>query len=554
MKTIRFHLIPLLACSMLAVGLPLGAQGRAYSPDEVTQMVAPIALYPDALLSQVLMAATYPAQVTETELWVRANPGLTGSALDDALATATWDPSVIALAKFPTVLDRMAQDITWTTDLGIAFLFQRTDVMDAVQDLRRAAYENGSLTTTTHGRVVVEGRSIVIQPFTSEVIYVPVYQPSVVYGSYWHYPSTYYPNVWAPWPGYSFVRGFAWGLGYHLGSILFGGCDWGHHDVWMDYRVLHGHSMYHSASHHRHGCGGGDCGRRRWDHHSGGVGYHNGGTGAPYGGRSNDRVNGIERATLRANRSEVGSINTRTAQRGQTDHTARDLSRTTQHDARGNSTRNTSRIDQRETPDTMTRHGARTTQRDLAATTTRTSGRPTVNGSATSSARGAGRVTMNSSTSSTTRGASRQTTGRSTDHSTRNASRLSVGGPSNPTARGGDRPSAHGPTGYTGNRSVQRGQTGITARDSTRPTAHSPSRYSAGGATRPSGSSSSNSSGRSYNRPSASGPSGSGRPGSSHSSARPSGPGGRASAPGASSSGGRGASAPRGGGAGRGHR
>ncbi len=216
MKALRFLLIPLLGCSILAGGLSLHAQGRTYSPDQVTQMVAPIALYPDALMSQVLMASTYPNQVVETDQWVRANPGLTGSALDSALATATWDPSVISLSKFPTVLDRMAQNITWTTDLGNAFLYQRTDVMDAVQDLRSAAYQNGTLRTTEQERVVVEGPDIVIQPSTPEVIYVPVYQPSVVYGSYWNYPSYYYPGVWDPWPGYSFINGFAWGIGYRL--------------------------------------------------------------------------------------------------------------------------------------------------------------------------------------------------------------------------------------------------------------------------------------------------------------------------------------------------
>lgn len=288
------------AIGFLTGGLSLQAQASLYSRDQIDQMVAPIALYPDALMSQVFMAATFPEQVTEADQWVRANPGLTGQQLDDALATATWDPSIIALCKFPTVLDRMAGNIKWTTDLGNAFLNQKADVMDAVQTLRRAAYQDGHLRTTSQQRVVFQDQAIVIQPYNPEVVYVPVYQPAVVYGPVWSYPTYYYPSVWDYSPGASFVNGFFWGLGFRVGNILFGGCDWYHHDVYVNNTVIVRNSIFHNSPYYRHGYWRrGGYGRHAWHRHVERSAYVRGG-GAPYGGRSHGRIRGIHTAPVRS--------------------------------------------------------------------------------------------------------------------------------------------------------------------------------------------------------------------------------------------------------------
>ena len=293
MRTPRLLLPAFLACAILAGGLSLHAQGRLYTTEQIDQMVAPIALYPDALMSQVLMAATFPDQVSDADSWVRANQGLTGPELDDALATATWDPSVIALCKFPSVLDRMADNIRWTTDLGYAFLDQRADVMSACQTLRRAAYQEGHLRTTPQQRVVYEDQTIVIQPYSPGVIYVPAYQPAVVFGPVWSYPTYYYPRVWAPSPSYSFVNGFAWGLGFAVGNILFGGCDWNHHDVYVNNSVIVNNSIYRNTGFYQQAELHPAYGRQTWTHYADRASYARGGTGAPYEGRSYGRVRGL---------------------------------------------------------------------------------------------------------------------------------------------------------------------------------------------------------------------------------------------------------------------
>ncbi|MCB2215168.1 DUF3300 domain-containing protein [Desulfofustis glycolicus] len=184
-----------------------------FSREELTQMLAPIALYPDALLSQILMASTYPIEVIEAERWLKNNPSLSGDALDNALLHLDWEPSVKALCHFPTVLNLMSERIAQTTDLGNAFLAQEEDVMDTVQELRARAYAEGNLNTTTRHQVVVERETISIEPSDPRIIYVPYYNPYHIYGS-WRYPA-YPPYYWIPsglrvgrgityWPGISF--------------------------------------------------------------------------------------------------------------------------------------------------------------------------------------------------------------------------------------------------------------------------------------------------------------------------------------------------------------
>src|SRR5437660_5861485 len=207
--------------------------------DELDSLVAPIALYPDPLLAQTLAASTYPLEVVQLQQWMDRNKNLKDKALEDAVAKQPWDPSVQALAAYPDVVQRMAGNIQWTTDLGNAFLAQQSDVMDAVQRLRGKAESKGTLKTSAQQKVetkTVEGgkQVIVVEPSSPDVVYVPSYDPEVVYGppppAYPYYPYTY--------PGYVPGTALAWGAGIALGAAAWGAwggnwgnCDWGHGDV-----------------------------------------------------------------------------------------------------------------------------------------------------------------------------------------------------------------------------------------------------------------------------------------------------------------------------------
>ena len=200
-----------------------------FKQEELDQMLAPIALYPDPLLAQVLMAATYPLEVVQLARWVKQNPTLKGDQLQTALQDQPWDPSVKSLAEFPQVLSAMDQDLNWTERLGEAFLAQKDQVMATVQELRRRAQAVGSLTTTPQQTVVADDQYIAIEPAAPDIIYVPVYDPMAVYGSWW-WPA-YPPIVFLPPPDAVFVSGFYWGIGIAFGVGLWGLCDWHHHDV-----------------------------------------------------------------------------------------------------------------------------------------------------------------------------------------------------------------------------------------------------------------------------------------------------------------------------------
>ena len=208
------------------------------------QLVAPIALYPDPLLSQVLIASTYPLEVVQAQRWAEKNKDVKGDALNDALAKEDWDDSVKALAAVPDVLAMMNEDLDWTSKLGDAVLAQQADVMDAIQRLRALAQSNGKLESNEQQTVTVtEGTTeptggeveqaaqpvIVIEPTSPETVYVPYYQPSVVYGG-WPYPD-YPPYYFEPRPGYIFggaiASGIAWSAGFAIGNAIWGdGFDW----------------------------------------------------------------------------------------------------------------------------------------------------------------------------------------------------------------------------------------------------------------------------------------------------------------------------------------
>ena len=209
------------------------ARSKSFSQQELDQLLAPIALYPDALLAQVLMASTYPLEIVYAERWVKANPSLKGKALEDALQSQTWDPAVRSLTVFPQVLTMMSEKLDWTQKLGDAFLAQPQDVMATAQALRTKAVAHGTLKDSREQKVTTEAQNdttiIKIEPANPEVVYVPTYNPTVVYGA-WPYPA-YPPYYWYP-PGYYYGGAlFSFTAGVIIGGALWGNCNWGGGDV-----------------------------------------------------------------------------------------------------------------------------------------------------------------------------------------------------------------------------------------------------------------------------------------------------------------------------------
>jgi hypothetical protein len=213
---------------------PTTAPGeKTFSQQELDQLLAPIALYPDELLAQVLMASTYPLDIVSAERWVKANPNLKDKALEDALQNQPWDPSVKSLAVFPQVVTMMSEKLDWTQKLGDAFLAQQEDVMRTAQALRQKAIAQGALKDSKEQKVITEKTQtttiIRIEPSSPQVVYVPTYNPTVVYGA-WPYPA-YPPYYYYP-PGYVAGAAFVgFTAGVAVGSALWGGCNWGHNDV-----------------------------------------------------------------------------------------------------------------------------------------------------------------------------------------------------------------------------------------------------------------------------------------------------------------------------------
>jgi hypothetical protein len=210
-----------------------GSQGteesKTFKQEELDQMLAPVALYPDDLLTQIMMASTYPLEIVQAARWTAKNKNLKGDALTQALEKEDWDPSVKSLVNFPDVLAKMNENLEWTQKLGDAFLAQQKEVMDTIQNLRKKAQEAGNLKTTEQQKVVVEKETIIIQPANPEVVYVPSYNPTVVYGAWWWPAFPPFPPFFLPPPGafigfgMSFAAGAAWG--YAWGHANWGGGD-----------------------------------------------------------------------------------------------------------------------------------------------------------------------------------------------------------------------------------------------------------------------------------------------------------------------------------------
>ncbi|MEI7635749.1 MAG: DUF3300 domain-containing protein [Syntrophus sp. (in: bacteria)] len=227
---------------LLTMPVPVFAQDASISPkkfpqEQLDQIMAPVALYPDALLAQVLMAATYPMEVVLASRWVTQNKALKGEQLNNALDKQPWDPSVKALTPFPNVLAMMSDKLEWTQTVGDAFLEQEKDVMDTVQKLRQKAYDEGNLKNTEQQKVVVEKETIRVESARPEVIYVPVYDPWTVYGTWW-WPG-YPPYIVYPYqPGMVLAQGIIWFSAACLVGAVWGNAwghwDWGHRRVYVN--------------------------------------------------------------------------------------------------------------------------------------------------------------------------------------------------------------------------------------------------------------------------------------------------------------------------------
>jgi len=218
---------------------------KQQNPEQLQQLVAPIALYPDSLVAQILAASTFPEQVVEADRWVQAHPDLKGDALGHAVDQQPWDPSVKALTAFPSVLGNMDKNLSWTSALGDAYYNDQQDVLDAVQVMRQRAQEAGNLKTTPQQTVATQGSTIIIEPASSDVVYVPAYDPWSIYGGpIMAWPGWYpYPGIWFGGPYLSFGAGF--GIGF------FGGYGWGWPQWGFDWHnrvVMYNHNRYYSQS------------------------------------------------------------------------------------------------------------------------------------------------------------------------------------------------------------------------------------------------------------------------------------------------------------------
>jgi len=247
------------------------------STQQLDQLVAPIALYPDPLVAQILAAATHPTEIVEADRWLQQNPDMKGAALATAVDAQSWDPSVKALTQVPGLLGMMDKNLPWTSSLGEAYVNGQQPVLDAVQAMRQRAQQAGNLKSTPQESVTSDGNSIDIEPADPQLVYVPEYDPWVVYGD----PLDYYPG-WIGVPGF-YYDGPGIGFGLGIGIGLYGGFGWGWHHWgadWHHHDLTHGDHPYvpHSREFGHHS-GFGDRGAG-FDHggsHAGGSFHHDGG-------------------------------------------------------------------------------------------------------------------------------------------------------------------------------------------------------------------------------------------------------------------------------------
>ena len=307
LKTLAWFLTVLLATPPTI--LAQQAEQTVFKQEELDQILAPIALHPDPLISQILMASTYPLEVVQADRWAKQNAKLKGDALTAALEKQDWDASVKSLVNFPQVLTMMSEKLDWTQKLGDAFLADQKVVLDTIQKLRAKAQESGNLKTTQEQTVIVEEKIIKIEPANPQVIYVPSYNPTVVYGA-WPYPA-YPPYYYYP-PGYVATSMFAFGAGVAMGAAwgyAWGNSNWGGGNVDVDVNRNFNSNRNIDRSKYQ----GGDRGQGgRFQHnpeHRKGVSYRDQGTSQKFNRAStNDAIKSREQFRGRAEqgRQDIG--------------------------------------------------------------------------------------------------------------------------------------------------------------------------------------------------------------------------------------------------------
>jgi hypothetical protein len=300
----------LLAQSSTAGSSPAGEEVARIPPEQLDSLVAPIALYPDPMLSQTLVASTYPLEIIQLQQWLAQNKNLKDQALADAVKKQDWDPSIQAMAALPDVVKQMSENIKWTTDLGNAFLAQQSDVMDAVQRMRKKAKDAGNLNSTEQQKVetkVVESKQvIVVQQANPEVVYVPSYNPTVVYGP----PAYPYPPIAYPPPGY-YAAGMAisFGIGIAMGAAWGGG--WGYNSGWGGNNnvTINRNNTFVNNSNRQNVSNRSARGNNNWQHnpqHRGGAPYSNRATASKYGGTTRGDSMSNRQANARQNQGQRG--------------------------------------------------------------------------------------------------------------------------------------------------------------------------------------------------------------------------------------------------------
>jgi hypothetical protein len=303
---------------ILLMALPPGVIAQqaetnaAFKPEELEQILATIALHPDPLISQILMASTYPLEVVQADRWAKQNASLKGDALGKALEAQDWDPSVKSLVNFPQVLTMMSEKLDWTQKLGDAFIADQKTVLDTIQKLRAKAQASGNLKTTKEQTVIVEEKIIKIEPANPQVIYVPSYNPTVVYGA-WPYPA-YPPYAYYP-PGYMAGSAFWFAAGVGMGmawGYAWGNANWGGGDV----NINNSQNANFNRNIDRSKYQGGDRGQGgRFEHrpeHRKGVSYRDQATGQKFNRAStNDAIKSREQFRGRADqgRQDLGRGN-----------------------------------------------------------------------------------------------------------------------------------------------------------------------------------------------------------------------------------------------------
>ena len=286
-----------------------GEEVARIPPEQLDSLVAPIALYPDPLLSQTLVASTYPLEIIQLQQWLAQNKNLKDKALADAVKKQNWDPSIQAMAALPDVVKQMAENIKWTTDLGNAFLAQQSDVMDAAQRMRKKAKDAGNLKSSEQQKVetqVIESKQvIVIEQASPQVVYVPSYNPTVVYGA----PVYPYPPIAYPPAGY-YAAGMAisFGIGIAMGAAWGGG--WGYHSGWggnNNVTINRNNTFVNNSN--RQNVSNRSASGNNWQHnpqHRGGAPYSNRSTANKYGGTTRGDSMSTRQANARQNQGQRG--------------------------------------------------------------------------------------------------------------------------------------------------------------------------------------------------------------------------------------------------------